>query len=85
MIQDRTERHWIAGLESAAGADIPAKFNKFFVSRKTIKKEFNGKFLERDEWVIKLDSFDDLLELRSIAPNKALYIGEVWDHPAVFL
>lgn len=85
VIIDRNERQWLAALDSSLGAEVPAKYNKFFVKKKTLEKSFNGKVLKRNEWVIMIESIDDLLNLRVVAPNSCISIGEVWGYPAIIV
>ena len=85
VIVDRSERQWVESLEWKNGTPIPAKYNSFFVKRKTLKKEFNGRMLSRDEWVIQVDSLPDLLKIREIAPNNFISLGTIWDYPAIFV
>ncbi len=85
VIVDRNERQWLESLEWKDGSPIPAKYNGFFVKRKTITKEFNGRVLSRDEWVIQVDTVADLLKIRDIAPNNYISLGTLWDLPAIFV
>lgn len=85
VIVDRNERQWLESLEWKSGSPVPAKYNGFFVKRETLRKEFNGRELSRDEWVIQVDSLDELLKIRDIAPNNYISLGTLWDHPAIFV
>lgn len=85
VIVDRSERQWLSSLESEQGGPVPAKYNSFFVKRKDLSKDFNGRTMTRSEWVIQIDSLEDLLKIRTIAPNNYISIGEIWDHPAIFV